>query len=106
MDVEKGVRSAAGDLARLFRPIQRMESYLVPAFFLQIKFLEDYVIMGGEEYLNTHSLQFQQDINYHAEESWIKIGFRLIPEQYRALLQRSIPEQNPQQTELAYALGE
>ena len=48
--------------------------------------------MGGEEYLYTHSLQLQQNVNYHAEILWIQISFRLIPEQYRAILQRSVSE--------------
>ena len=94
-----------GELAASGFAIERMISEPVSLRSLQVQLLENPVVVGGDEDLNPRALQFEKDSDHGLEQLGVQVGFRFVPEEYRAVEQRAVLDQQPEQTELAHSFG-
>ena len=104
MDVPVVASSIATDPAGFLPCVERVVGNLVGARRAKIELLEDDVVVGRQEDLHAGALQLQQYIDHNAEQLRVQVGLWFVPEQNGIRLQRTVPDQEPQQRQLAHPL--
>jgi len=90
-----GVRGVAHQVTRIVVPMQGVVGDLVVSAGLQIQLLQDQIVMGGDEYLHSLSLQFKQNFDDRPEKLGIQIGLGFILEQDRPFGEGAVLNQKP-----------